>query len=81
MLLDSAYNWRLMSANHTPELIVLTVCETDRMAMLEAALEYAINKVDGLHYIIEGVPMLDDPKISRARLLLPAVKWSWVTKR
>jgi hypothetical protein len=61
--------------------IVLTLCETDRMAMLEAALEYAINRVDGLHYVIEGFPLLNDPKLTEARKLLPAVKWSWVQKR
>lgn len=64
-----------------PPLVVLTVCETDRMAMLEAALEYAINKMDGLSYALDGVPVTNDPKITQARLLLPSVKWKWVVPR
>ena len=67
--------------NDNPPLVVLTVCATDRMAMLEAALEYVINKADALRFIADGTPILDDPKITAARLLLPAVKWSWVQKR
>lgn len=51
------------------------------MALLEIALEYAINEVDSLHYILYDAPMLSDPKIAQARLLLPRVKWSYVQKR
>ena len=57
------------------------MCETGRMAELEKALEYVINLADGLNYIIDSVPILGDPKITTARLLLPAVKWSWVHRR
>lgn len=57
------------------------MCDSDRMEALEKALEYAINRVDGLNYAIDGVPLLTDPKITAARLLLPSVRWSWVQKR
>lgn len=58
--------------------IVLTLCESDRMALLEAALEFVLNRADGLNYVIDGVPILGDPKVDGARRLLPGVKWSWV---
>lgn len=61
--------------------ITLTMCDTERMAALEDALEYAINRTDGLNYAIEAVPLLTDPKITAARLLLPSVRWAWVHKR
>jgi hypothetical protein len=61
--------------------ITLNMCDSGRMAALEKALEYVINKADGRNFVLEGVPILDDPKITEARLLLPGVKWSWVQKR
>lgn len=61
--------------------IVLTLCETERMAMLEAALQFVINRADGLHYTFYATPITNDPKIDAARRLLPGVKWAWVEPR
>lgn len=69
-----------MGTEKTEPTVTLTVCETDRMAALEAALEYVINEADGLNYIIHGSPILTDPRVIEARLLLPGVKWKWVQK-
>lgn len=62
-------------------LVTLTLCETERMAALEVALEYAINTADGVNYTYRAAPIVDDPKMDAARKLLPAVKWAWVSKR
>lgn len=68
-------------SSEKPDFVTLTMCDTERMAALEQALEYAINKADGLNYVFNLVPIVDDPKIDAARFLLPGVKWSWVQKR
>lgn len=64
-----------------PPLVVLSLCETERMEALELALEYVINLADGLNYVVDGVPVLGDPQMAKARLLLPKVKWKWVQRR
>jgi hypothetical protein len=70
-----------MSTGKTEPQVTLTACESERMAALEAALEYVINEVDGLNYVFRGVPLLDDPRVTEARFLLPQVRWKWVQKR
>lgn len=61
--------------------VVLDMVDSDRMKKLEEALEYAINRVDGLSYALDAVPLLTDETINRARLLLPHVRWHWVVRR
>lgn len=58
--------------------VTLEMADSNRMRELEQALEYAINRADGLCYTLDGVPLLYDPKITDARKLLPHVRWQWV---